>query len=408
MSDTFVLRLRVFIPFALGYFFSMLYRVVNSVIAPDLTAELDLGPSVLGLLTAAYFIAFASFQLPLGVLLDRYGARKVEAVLLMVAAAGALMFGISDNVTGLIVGRALIGLGVSACLMAAFKVFTLWFPLEQWPRINGFQLAAGGFGAMSATAPVQAVLDVTDWRGVFLCLAAMTAAVAVAVWKVVPEKAMQSTDLKLSDQLKGLLQVFTSPLFWRVAPLATASQATFMSIQSLWAGPWMRDMANLGRSETASGLMWLAGAMAASYILLGILTAWLSRHGVKPLVTAVTGMATFMGIQIMIAFGPVEWHAPMWVLFGFFGTTGVITYAALTQLFPKDLAGRLNTALNLLVFVAAFAAQWGLGAIIDLFPVTETGHYAPEGYRTGFFVLIGLQALCLAWYWMAAFLKERC
>jgi predicted MFS family arabinose efflux permease len=260
---------------------------------------------------------------------------------------------------------------------------------------------------MSATAPVQAALSFTDWRGVFLSLAVMTTVVAVAVWKVVPEKAIRSTELRLSDQLKGVAQVFTSPLFWRVAPLATSSQAAFMSIQSLWAGPWLRDVANLGRSEMAGSLMLLAAAMAVSYILLGTLTEWLSRHGVKPLATSVTGMTAFMGTQALIVFGPVEWHVAMWVLFGFFGTTGVITYAALTQLFRKDLAGRLNTALNLMVFVAAFAAQWGIGAIIDLFPVTAAGHYEPQGYRVSFAVLLGLQTLSLAWYFVAAFLNER-
>ncbi len=135
---------RVFLPFAAGYFISYLYRVVNAVIAPDLIADIGVGPSALGLLTATYFISFASFQLPLGVLLDRFGPRKVEAVLLLFAALGAFVFARAESLTGLITGRALIGFGVSACLMAAFKAYTLWFSREKWPLINGFQMAAGG------------------------------------------------------------------------------------------------------------------------------------------------------------------------------------------------------------------------------------------------------------------------
>jgi MFS family permease len=113
--------LRVFLPFAAGYFLSYLFRVVNAVLAPDLAADIGVGPSALGLLTSVYFITFASFQLPLGVLLDRYGPRKTEAVLLMFAAIGAFLFSQADSLAGLVIGRAFIGFGVSACLMASFS-----------------------------------------------------------------------------------------------------------------------------------------------------------------------------------------------------------------------------------------------------------------------------------------------
>ncbi|MHA1598863.1 MAG: MFS transporter, partial [Alphaproteobacteria bacterium] len=122
--------LRVFLPFAFGYFLSYLYRVVNAVIAPDLIAEMGLGAADLGLLTSAYFLSFALFQLPLGILLDHFGPRKTEAGLLLFAALGAVLFATSESANGLIVGRALIGLGVSGCLMAAFKAYTIWVPSE--------------------------------------------------------------------------------------------------------------------------------------------------------------------------------------------------------------------------------------------------------------------------------------
>jgi predicted MFS family arabinose efflux permease len=400
-------RLQVFVPFACGYFLSYLFRVVNSVIAPELIADLGLGPSALGLLTATYLIAFASSQLPLGMLLDRFGPRKVEAVLLLFAAAGALVFARAESIFGLAAGRALIGFGVSACLMAAFKAFTLWFPSRQWPRINGFQLAAGGLGALSATTPVHAALQVTDWRGVFLMLAAVTAAVAVAVWAIVPERKAPPVSGPRGGQLRGVVAVFSSPLFWRIAPLATASQATFMALQGLWAGPWLGDVAGMDRGATAGILLWVAAAMATGYISIGYLTEWLTRRGVPPMVTAVWGMGAFMLVQGLLIAGPVAWAVPLWVLFGFLGTSGVVPYPALTQSFPAELAGRVNTSLNLLVFVAAFAAQWGVGAVIALWPVSPGGAYHPHGYTTGFALMLALQVLCLAWYAAAGLTRRR-
>ena len=103
------LLLKVFLPFAAGYFLSYLYRVVNAVISTDLVADIGIGPSALGLLTATYFISFASFQLPLGVLLDRFGPRRTESILLLFAAAGAYIFSQAQSLSGLIVGRAFIG-----------------------------------------------------------------------------------------------------------------------------------------------------------------------------------------------------------------------------------------------------------------------------------------------------------
>ena len=401
MSASFYTLARVFVPFAAGYFLSYLYRVVNAVIAPDLAADLGIGPSALGLLTATYFIAFASFQLPLGVLLDRYGPRRMEAFLLLFAGLGAFVFSRSQSLAALIVARALIGFGVSACLMAAFKAYTLWFAREKWPLVNGFQMAAGGFGALAATAPVEAALQVTDWRGVFLVLAVLTLMVAVAVYTLVPEKAGAGAPESLSVQWRGVKTVFTSLAFWRIAPLTTLSQATFLSIQGLWVGPWLKDVAGLDRMAVANTLLWGAVAMIVGFLSLGTLAARLSRLGISVASTSVIGMSLFMVAQLLVIDGRMAAAMPVWIGFCFFGTSGIIAYAALAQMFPVHLSGRVTTAVNLLVFVAAFLGQWAIGAIIGIWPVGEGGGYDPVGYRAGFALMFGLQGLTLVWFLIA-------
>ena len=392
---------RVFIPFALGYFLSYLYRTVNAVLSSDLVADLGLDPSALGLLTAAYFLAFAAFQLPLGVLLDRFGPRRIEALLLLCAGAGAFGFAKADTLSGLLVSRALIGLGVSACLMGAFKALAMWFPKEQLPLINGVHMTAGGLGALTATAPVEAALQLTDWRGVFMVLAVFTLAVAGAVFFVVPEQKSEGAGSSLGEVVRGTMEVYTSALFWRIAPLAVINNAAFLSIQGLWAGPWLRDVAGFDRTTVANVLLLIAGAMVAGFILLGAVAERLSRRGIRPLTVAVFGMSVFMLVQALIV---LEWTAltlPLWVLFGFFGTTGIICYAVLSQSFPLHLVGRANTGLNVLVFVAAFSAQWGIGAVINLWPTAADGGYLPPAYQAAFGVILGLQVLGLIWFIVA-------
>ncbi|TVR96081.1 MAG: MFS transporter [Rhodospirillales bacterium] len=393
-----MLLLRVFVPFALGYFLSYLFRVVNAVIAPDLVREVGLDAASLGLLTSAYFLTFAIFQIPLGVLLDRFGPRRTEAWLLLFAAAGAVWFALAESTGGLVVGRALIGLGVSACLMAAFKAFVEWFPRDRLPLINGCQMAAGGLGALAGTLPVEAALRLIDWRSLFLILAALTVLAALVIARTVPERHDGRVQQTIRDQLRGVAAVFRSGLFRRVAPLTVSAQATFLAVQSLWAGPWLLDVAGLDRAAVAEVLLAIAAAMVTGFLGLGWLASRMAALGLSSFSVAVGGIALFMVAQTVLVGQWVGVSGIAWIAFGFFGTAGILPYAALSQRFPAHLAGRLNTSLNLLVFVSAFALQWGIGIIIDQWPLTADGGYAPAGYAAAFAAMLALQGLALGWF----------
>src|SRR6185369_3245228 len=215
LAVVFCPAVRVFVPFAAGYFLSFFFRNVNAVISKDLAREFALTPADLGFLTSMYLAAFAAFQLPLGVLLDRYGPRRVVAALMLVAAAGALVFALARDLTMLSLGRALIGLGVSAGLMGAIKAFSLWFPLSRLATMNGIYLGIGGLGALAATAPAEAVLGAYGWRALFYGMSAMSAAAATAVFFVVPEKRLPGAGQTLAAQIGEYRKVFASGGFWR-------------------------------------------------------------------------------------------------------------------------------------------------------------------------------------------------
>ena len=144
--------LLVFLPFAAGYFLSYFYRTINAVISAELSSSMHLRASDLGLLTAVYFLSFAAMQLPVGIALDRYGPRRVQGVLLLVAAIGAALFGAAQSLLVFIIGRVLIGLGVAAALIAGLKSIRLWSPKERLPLLNGCFIMLGTLGAITATA----------------------------------------------------------------------------------------------------------------------------------------------------------------------------------------------------------------------------------------------------------------
>lgn len=186
----------VLLPFALAHFVSYLYRTVNAVVYPDLAQELGLAAGSIGLLTSAYFLAFAAAQLPIGVALDRFGPRKLQVPMLLIAAAGALLFARAQSLGELALARGLIGLGVAASLMSAIKACSLWLPPEPLSLGASVLLAVGGMGAMASTTPMQWALGLTDWRGAFMALALGTLLIGALIFVLVPEHGAQKSKTK--------------------------------------------------------------------------------------------------------------------------------------------------------------------------------------------------------------------
>ena len=385
---------RIFAPFAVGYFLSYLLRNANAVISPELTGDLGLSAADLGLLTSAYLFAFGAFQLPLGILLDRYGPRRVEAVLLLICAAGCTLFALGEATPQLVLGRALIGLGVSACLMASFKAFSQWFPVERQASLNAAIMAAGGFGALAASSPLGALLPVLGWRGIFLSLAALALVVAGLIFGT-PEKPAAHAPETLRQQLAGLGAVFRSRIFWRLAPQTTFIVGGFMALQGLWAVPWLMNVDGLSRDSAAFHLLLLAGAQLAGFLGIAFFVQRLARAGLPPARLLALGM----GFGLLVILGIVLDAAPSWLLWPALGlvfAAGNLAYAVLTAGFPATLAGRANTALNLGAFVGAFSIQWLFGVAIDAWQAAGLGTAA--AYRASLAGLLVLQAAGWGWY----------
>jgi MFS family permease len=388
---------RIFAPFAVGYFLSYLLRNANAVISPELTRDLGLSAADLGLLTSAYLLAFGAFQLPLGILLDRYGPRRVEAGLLLFCATGCTLFASGIALPQLALGRALIGLGVSACLMASFKAFSLWFPIERQASLNAAIMAAGGLGALAASSPLGAVLPLLGWRGIFYALAALSLVVATLIFTT-PEKVTSTARENLRQQLAGLTAVFTSRAYWRFAPQTTFIVGGFMALQGLWAVPWLMTVNGATRDLAALHLLLMAGAQLAGFLGIALFVTRLANAGLPPARLLVLGMGG--GLLAMLSI--VLDAAPSWLLWPALGlvfAVGNLAYALLTAQFPLALAGRANTALNLGAFIGAFGIQWLFGVAVDAF---QSGGLDPQAaYRASLTGLLALQTAGWLWFIVA-------
>lgn len=394
MSSFTHLWIRLVPAYAAGYFLSYGLRSVNAVIAPELMRELNISASGLGLLTSAYLLAFGLFQLPLGLLLDRFGPRRVESVLLLVAAAGCALFGLGQSLESLALARALIGLGVSACLMGSFKAFSQWFPLERLPALTATIMVAGGLGALSASVPVALALPLIGWRGVFFLCAGLLVLTAIFLMRV-PDQATSGPRESLAQQLRTLGGIYSNRHFWRFAPQGCLIVGGFMAIQGLWAVPWLMEVNGASRASAAEILFLLGLAMLAGFLFVATCASGLARRGVSPMALLTAGMGLALGVELAIV---LDLAPPtlLWPLLGLGFSLGNIAYSQLTAAFPVAISGRVNTALNLMVFIGAFGLQWGFGAAVDA--LASSGLSRKAAFEATFGALLAAQALAFAWF----------
>jgi len=390
--------LRIVLPFLAGYYLSYVYRAVNAVLGPTLARDFGLSATELGFLTGVYFFSFGLFQIPLGVLLDRFGPRRVNGTLLVLAACGGIGFAFSHSFDTLVLSRALIGLGVSACLMGMIQAFVLWFPPERTGTMIALAYSMGGLGAITASSPLDAALGHFDWRQIFIALSVITLALSAVFALWVPEHARKGRPAPLRDQARGLGEIVRDGAFWRVAVAIGTNQCAVVSLFTLWMTAWLRDVAGYDRAAAADGLFWAALALIAGYLLFGRLGDARARRGLSPLPLFVAGVALSVAMLALLALGVTRGAVLIWSAFVFFGTGATLAHSIATRRFPRDMAGRVNTALNTFTFMGIFVGQWATGAVLNRFPPTAGG-YDPRGYTYALAALALIQAAGLAWLW---------
>ena len=339
--------------------------------------------------------------MPIGGALDHFGPRWTEGVLLVVGAAGCLLFGVAESFPLLIAGRFLAGLGVSACLMAAFKAFVLRAPPDRLPFLNGLVMAVGSTGALVATTPTEWLLGLVSWRELFVLLAVLLLGGSLVLFVLVPRDPRPAGGGESSGLLAATVdirQVLKRRLFWSIAPVGVVHQATFLGIQSLWAGPWLSGIAAMDRDAVATHLLVLAASMVLGYLIMGALAGALANRGFSSLSLLSAANLAFTATLLALASGWTGAPAFLWAAFGFFGASGMLSFAILVARYPPGLAGRVTSALNLFIFAAAFSVQAGFGAVIDRF--RGDGLDAPfdgAGFGAAFLLAAAIQGLSLAW-----------
>lgn len=402
----------IFAAFAFAYFFSALLRAVTATLAPVFSAELGLQAADLGLLAGAYFFGFAAMQLPLGGALDRVGPRRTLIVLLAVAVLGCAAFALAERLPGLVAARMMIGAGVAACLMAPLTCYRRLFSPAMQLRANSWMLMTGSFGMLASTVPVQRLLPVLGWRGLFWALAALLVlAMAGIAWGVPADKQPPRSGSRHAEEAGvssagaavgpaaapiGYHGILRHPLFVRMAPLGFVLYGGLIAVQSLWAGPWLTRVGGWSAEQAAQGLFFINLAMLVTFGAWGVVMPRLARHGIGALQLMAWGLPLALVLLFVnVALGGAA-GAGSWALWCVACTFASVSQPALGAAFPAALAGRALSAYNLVIFGGVFCMQWGIGLLVD--GLRALGVVEADAFRLAFAAFGLCCAGAYAWF----------
>jgi MFS family permease len=391
--------LQIYLVLCGAYVASQFYRVANAAIAPELMAELSLSAEAMGGITGLFFLSFAAAQIPTGILLDRYGARRTMAALFGVAVLGAITFAMADGGAGLAIGRILLGLGCAAGLMGSMVVIARWYPEARFASLTAMLFVVGGGGTLLATTPLAWAVEGIGWRGAFLAMAGLTGVFAVLLLLIVRDTPPGQVEAgnkgeSWTEILAGLHAVIANRQLWLVSAIQFVSYATVLSVVGLWGGPYLADVHGLDGVSRGNVLLAMNVAVLAGVSLYG----QLDRHAGSRKWLIVAGALITAAILALLAVleKPEFWLATvLLLLFATIGSYVMLNHAHARAILPDHLIGRGLTFQNLAVFMGVAVIQSASGLIVGGFDHVD-GRSPEIAYRWIFAFLAVLLVVAAA------------
>ena len=407
-SDLAARRTLIFCVLAASYMLVTFHRLCPAVVASDMMRDLNTGGGLLGMLSGAYFYSYGLMQVPAGLLADSWGARRATSVFYLLAAIGAVCMGMAAGPGWATAGRILVGVGLSMIWACSLKTLAEWYPPARFVSMTGLLLALGGVGSLLASAPLAWTASAVGWRTSFVILGALSAVFSLVLWLVVrdtPAKAGYDTlsatpspkPQEKKTLLPGIRQVIGSPWIWLMAAWFFLDNGILFSLAGLWAGPYLKHVYAMGPNESGMILaMFSIGMITGAPFISVLSTRWLKSRKKALTVNAVV----LLGCMALLVWRTAEMsRLEMYALFYFIGvssgTTPVIAFTMVKELFPVSLAGTAVGVANIFPFIGGAIYQPVLGVILENAGRDAAGNFIIQGYRDAFWFLTATAVLLL-------------
>jgi MFS family permease len=382
----------VLVPLLLSFSLSQFFRSAQALLADSLRSELGVTPEQLGLISGSFHFAFALLQIPVGVMLDRYGPRLTNGVMMIVTVIGVAIFANAHTVVGLMIGQGIIGAGCAAAFMATLVIASRWVAPEKFAATSGMVVAFSLLGVMASATPLAALIEFQGWRGVYFWLAGLSVVAVILTFVMVrdfpPHQAhrQKRRGESMGEVLRGLMLVWKNQQVWLLVAVAFFAYPTILTVRGLWGGPYLHDVFGLDQVGVGNILLGMTIGMIAGPPTYGHVSRLLGGRA-RPLIL----MSVFVSSGLLIGQAALGVHnvwiaSVLMMAHGFLGSCATLNYAASRAAVPEHLVGRALTTVNLATFGGLFVLQGLAGVIIGQYP-----EGAIAGYQWMFaFLGIGL------------------
>lgn len=381
-----------------AYLLTRILRNSVGVIASDLEEAFHLTATQTGVMSGAFFLAYAAAQIPASIVIARAGAAPVLCGGAVLMGLGTMFFSAGQTYPELLAARAVLGLGASPFFVGSMTILMSLVPPERFAMASGAQLATGRLGTMLATAPLAFVVDRMGWRGTFVGLAAACAALAAGLALVMLRRRAERDAKRQSwsDIRSGFAALFRMGAFLRLPALYGTSVAVGITLLGAWGGPWLSNVYQLGLVARGAALLPMGVTFAAGAILWGSLARLAGGHRLPVRIGALLTAA----LLLLAALVPL----PRWTVVAWLAALGLTTsfaplvLAQAKAVLPGPVAVEGVSLLNVLAMVIAFALPTLSGVVVDRFGGMP-GHHPPEAFRAIFALLAGALLAALVPYW---------
>ncbi len=383
---------------------SQFLRSAISVIAPNLVTELNISAAGLALLSSSFFLAFAIAQIPVGMLIDRFGPRVTMLWSTVLAVAGCFVFAFGPDLNTLVFGRVLMALGCSSFYVAPLAIYSRWFKPKYFSTVTGIQLGLSGIGLLAATSPLAFAASTIGWRGSFVIVAVLAGLSGLIVLKWVSDDppGASKPDYKkenLAESLRGLVVVSRTPSFWPIFAMFLTNYAVVITILGLWGGPYLAHVYGYDLETRGFYLLVLALSSMSAAFVWGVADRLFGTYRTPVLIGACLTLAMLIWISLAGKMSPAI--LMLWfVLYGFVTGYPPLLVGQARAMFPPQFVGRGLTLLNLATMGGVFIFQFATGAVIELMAPNQTV-YPLAAYQAAFALQAALLAISIVCYLLA-------
>ncbi len=371
----FVTARRLVFGIALASFvLSFFHRTAPAAIAGELTRAFAINGAVLGTLAATYFYVYTLLQIPVGVLADTLGPRRILSAGSLIAGIGSLAFALAPTWEIAAAGRTLVGVGVSVAFIAILKLSAAWFPANRFATQNGVTMFAGNLGAVIAGAPLAWVVTQTSWRATFVVLAGLSIALGVGTWLVVRDRPEQMGFAAVHAQAEGtatpahwgraLQRVLANPATWPGFLVNAGIGGSYLAFAGLWAVPYLVETYGMSRVDAAGHASLLLLGVAFGAMLVGVVSDRLrSRRGVMRVYAFLYALSW---LPWVLHAQWSQWATHAWfLLMGFLIPGFTLSWTVAKEVNRSEHSGIATSVVNVGIFLGTGILQPLVGWVLD-------------------------------------------